>query len=112
MNQNTCTLEKPILLIGKTQTNLSHQKKMNGLLISPAVKTEKLLNNEFVGIVVLLTTSLPIVLPTNVTDARNLATSLLNALNKPQDVPPALLARTLTIYTETALIMSAEDAVH
>jgi hypothetical protein len=112
MNQNTCILEKLILLIEKTQTNPSHQKKMNGLLIILAGKTEKLLNNVSVEIVGLLTTFLQIVLPTNVIDARNLATLLLNALNKPRNVPPVLLVMTPTIYIGTAPIMSAEDAVH
>ena len=101
-----------MLLIEKTQTNHSHQKKINGLLISLAIETEKLLNSMSVEIVVLLTTSLQIVLLTNVTDIRNLVTLLLNALNKPQSILLVLLAMTPTTYTETALTMSAGDAVH
>jgi hypothetical protein len=112
MNQNTYILEKPMLLIAKTQTNLSPSKKMNGLPINLVVKIGKLLNSMSVEIVVLLTTSLQIVLPTNVTDARNLVTLLLNVLNKPQSVLPALPVITPTIYIETVPIMSAEDAVH
>ena len=85
---------------------------MNGLLISLAIELEKLLNSVFVEIVVLLTTSLQIVLPTNVTDARNLVILLSNVPSKPQSVLPALPAITPTIYIETVPIMSAEDAVH
>jgi len=85
---------------------------MNELPINLVVKIEKLLNSVSVEIVVLLTTSLQIVLPTNVTDARNLVTLLLNVLNKPQSILLALPVMTLTIYIETVPIMSAEDAVH
>ena len=85
---------------------------MNELLISLAVELEKLLNGVFVKIVVLLTTSLQIVLPTNVTDIRNLVTLLLNVLNKHQSVLSAIPAMTPNIYIETVPIMSAEDAVH
>ena len=83
---------------------------MNYLLVS--IKTKKPLNSMSVEIVVLLTTSLQIVLPINVTNARNLVTLLLNVLNKPQSVLPALPAITPTIYIKTVPIMSAEDAVH
>ena len=85
---------------------------MNGLPINLVVEPGKPLNSVFVEIVVLLTTSLQIALPTNVIDARNLATSLLNVLNKPQSALLVLLAMTPTTYTVTALTMSAEDAVH
>ena len=101
-----------MLLIEKIRTNLPPSKKINRLPINLIVELGKLLNSVSVEIVVLLTTSLQIVLPTNVTDARNLVILLSNVLNKPQSVLPALPAITPTIYIETVPIMSAEDAVH
>ena len=68
MNQNTCTLEKLMLLILKTQTNLLPLRMMNGPFNSHAAKIEKPLNNVFVEIVVLLTISLQIALLTNAID--------------------------------------------
>ena len=91
MNQNIYILEKPMLLIVKTQTNLPPSKKMNGLPINLVVELEKLLNSVFVEIVVLLTTSLQIVLPTNVTDTRNLVILLSNVMSLFRTNPIRLL---------------------
>jgi len=85
---------------------------MNRLSNSHVAKIEKPLNNVSVEIVVLQTISLQTVLPTNAIDVQNWVIFLLNALDKPQDVLLALLARTLIIYIKTVQTMSAEDAVH
>src|SRR6185437_15173366 len=112
MKQNICTLEKLMLLTWKNQINLLHLRMMNGLSNSHVAKIEKPLNNVSVEIVVLQTISLQTVLPTNAIDVQNWVIFLLNALDKPQDVLLALLARTLIIYIKTVQTMSAEDAVH
>src|SRR6185312_6717250 len=112
MKRNICTLEKLMLLTLKNQTNLLHLRMMNGLSNSHVAKIEKPLNNVSVEIVVLQTNSLQTVLPTNAIDVQNWVIFLLNALDKPQDVLLALLARTLIIYIKTVQTMSAEDAVH